>query len=133
MKKLFILMLTIGLFTACNNTANGLKEKDDRKTEKPGRDDGDDRNDDGGNKGGGWSKKERNNFLSQCEEGLAANGYSSSQARQLCNCVLGKVEKKYSSLDEANEQGGETAGAMAMQECAGGGGGDNDNYNEDDN
>jgi hypothetical protein len=66
----------------------------------------------------GWSKTDRNTFLSQCENALTGtNGFSNAKATQYCDCALGKLEKKYASLAEGNAKGGETAGTKAMQQC----------------
>jgi hypothetical protein len=67
--------------------------------------------------GGGWSKSDQENFMSPCSNSLVNKGYTSSQARQLCSCVLEKLEKQYSNLSEADTKGGEQAGATTMQEC----------------
>jgi hypothetical protein len=83
--------------------------------------------DDNGGGGVGWSKRDKNTFLGQCEDGLAQKGYATGKAQQLCSCVLEKLEKRYSSLDEGNEKGGNAAGAKAMQECLGDEGNNNDN------
>jgi hypothetical protein len=84
-----------------------------------------------GGGGRGWSKSDKNGFLEPCESSLTQNGYSGAQSRQLCNCILQKLEKKYTNLQDANDRGGEAAGAQLRQECEGGGGtDDNDNdYN----
>lgn len=74
----------------------------------------------GGDDTEGWTTRDKNSFRDQCESSLTDKGYSSNQARQACDCVLGKLVKRYSSLKEADEKGGESAGAQAMQECAGG-------------
>jgi hypothetical protein len=104
-----------------------------------GGDDGYDDNKGGGNRrddeydnnggGRGWTKNDRNTFLSQCQDGLTGNGMNTAKAQRLCSCVLGKVEKKYSSLDDANTKGGENAGAKLMQECVAEGGNDNNDDN----
>ena len=139
MKKILILFLAISLFAGCNNTTKGFDKEDKPKTgnrDKDDRDNGDedDNSEDGG---GSWSKKDKNRFLQECEDGLTGQGYSSGQSRQLCDCVVKKLEKKYSSLNDANNKGGETAGARAIQECAAGGDygndEDNDRGGEDDN
>jgi hypothetical protein len=80
-------------------------------------------------RGGGWSQRDKNAFLSPCQDGLTDKGYSTAQARQLCSCALEKLEKRYSSLSEGNDKGGEAAGTKAMQECAGVGGGDYEDEN----
>jgi hypothetical protein len=77
--------------------------------------------------GFGWSKTDKNTFLGQCQDGLTQKGYNTGKAQQLCSCVLEKLEKRYSSLDEGNEKGGNAAGAKAMQECLGDEGNNNDN------
>ncbi len=86
---------------------------------------GDDEN--GG--GGGWSAKDKNAFISPCTDGLVQQGYTRAQARQLCNCAIEKIEKKYSSLQDADQRGGESAGSKAMQECLTAGGGDDNDDN----
>jgi hypothetical protein len=138
MKKLLFMFLAAGILVACNDVTNGVKEKkDDRNTtnkfDTDDKDDRKDRDEDDEDRGGGdsWSKKERSKFIDQCEEGLTGQGYGSAQSRQLCDCVAGKLEKRYSSLSDANEKGGEAAGARAIQECAAGGGYGSDDDNED--
>jgi len=78
-----------------------------------------------GDVGSGWSTKDKNGFLTPCAASLNQQGYSNSQARQLCSCALEKLERKYSSLKDADNRGGEAAGAKVMQECANGSGDDN--------
>lgn len=137
MKRMLFLFLAIGLFASCNNTAKGLTEKEDRKTDKrdkEDRNDDEDRNrDDEDNRGGSWSKKDRTKFLNDCEGGFDGQGYSTSQAKQICDCVLEKLESRYSSLREADEKGGEAAGQKAAMACMGGGGfqGDDGGGNDD--
>lgn len=84
--------------------------------------------------GGGWSKSDKNNFLTPCTNSMVNQGYSAPQAKQLCDCALGKLEKKYTSLAEADKKGGEQAGAATMQECMTGNMNDEyDNENNDNN
>jgi hypothetical protein len=71
----------------------------------------------GGGTGNGWSKTDETTFFSQCKTGLVEQGYTSSRATNLCNCFLQKIEARYSSVKDANERGGEAAGAKAMKEC----------------
>ncbi|MBL7740356.1 MAG: hypothetical protein JNK14_14160 [Chitinophagaceae bacterium] len=145
MKKILILLLAAALFASCNSNSKGLMEKDDHKTGKRDKDDSDDRDDeddrnddrnrDDDNGGGSWSKKDRNKFLGDCKGGFTGQGYTSAQARQVCDCVLEKLEAKYSSLRDADERGGETAGSQAAMACMGGGGfqGDDGGGDYDDN
>jgi hypothetical protein len=83
----------------------------------------------GGGTGGEWSMADQNNFVNPCAAGLVAKGYDQDQARQLCNCALGKLQKKYSSLRQADTQGGAEAGRAAMQACLNDQNGGNDNDN----
>ena len=76
--------------------------------------------DNGGDAGNGWSNADKNGFIQPCETGLMQNGYSSNQASQLCNCMVEKLQKRYSSLQEANNKGGEAAGAKVRRECENG-------------
>lgn len=47
-----------------------------------------------GNKGDAYPSDVRQNFLSSCEASASAN-VSFDQAEQLCECLLGKIEAKY--------------------------------------
>lgn len=62
-----------------------------------------------------WSAADRETFLRACRAGLEGN----IRARKICRCVLEKMERRYATLLDADEQGGETAGALAARECAG--------------
>lgn len=133
MKKIIFLFITMGLLAACNDTAKGFKKKSDREADNKDRDNKDytdDRNDEEGdrdrNRNDGWSKKDRNYFLDGCEK----EAQGSPQARQLCACVLEKLEKKYSSLKEADNKGGEEIGSKFARECANGGGYDDDSNDD---
>ncbi len=137
MKRAFIFLLSVGLLASCNNNKGkgglfgglggdkGTNEKNTRdKDDYSDRDDKnkdankDDRYKDDNKGGGGWSSSDRNYFLRSCRDELSD---------EICNCVLGKLEREYSSLTEADEKGGEAAGRRLGQECASGStGGNND-------
>lgn len=74
----------------------------------------------GGGAGKGWSQTDKQTFLNQCSGAVEAKGYSGAQARQLCNCALGKLEARFASLAQADQQGGEQAGRQAMEGCVNG-------------
>ncbi len=131
MKKIIVLILVAGMLASCNNGQNsgnnnggggGLFGGGDNKKED---NNGGKRNN---ARGGGWSSQDRNQFLRDCN---GSAGAGSSQAKQICECVLSKLEAQYTSLAEADRLGGEAAGTRMAQECAQNiGGGD---YNDDDN
>jgi hypothetical protein len=70
--------------------------------------------------GGGWTTQDRNEFMNPCLQG--------GQTKEICSCVLQKLEKKYSNLNEANAKGGAQAGRDLALECMNGRG-NNDNGN----
>lgn len=57
----------------------------------------------------GWSKKDEDRWLDTCAV------YSNN--KELCLCVLQKIEKKYTSYEEADRLGSEEEGKQMAQEC----------------
>lgn len=54
-------------------------------------------------------------------------------SREICTCILGKMEKKYKNLADADERGGEQAGRELSIQCMNeGNGGNMDNNGGDD-
>jgi hypothetical protein len=96
MRKIIVLLLSIVVLKAC--TSNHEKTAAEHKTIVEG-----------------WSATDRKTFLEACEQGLEGN----MRASNICSCVLEKMEKQYVSLQLADEEGGEAAGAKAARECAG--------------
>ncbi len=126
MKRLLIFLIVFSLFAACNNDkGNGRNEKradyrekddygnnDDQSNEKSRKDD--DSNNDENTSSDGWTEKDKSKFLSDCMGGF---GDKQALGKKICACALEKFEKKYTSLDEANEKGGEAAGTRYGKEC----------------
>lgn len=114
MKQLIIFLFSITFITACNNNKNPRL-----------------RNDNGGLGGGGddtrsnWTSKDRNKWMDECEGEIPGN----PQSKQICSCVLDKLEKKYSDLDDANKKSSKDEVTVMTRACVagGGGGGDEDN------
>ncbi|MBK5272796.1 MAG: hypothetical protein JJE22_17490 [Bacteroidia bacterium] len=80
-----------------------------------------------GGMGGGWSESDQNKFLNDC---VAQSG-NSAQAKQICSCVLEKLQKKYPSARDADQGTAELGQQLAM-ECMNGLNGNNLNKNGDD-
>lgn len=128
MKKIFIFLMAVSLFIACNNDKGKLdkkadyREKDDYSDNDEKKDEQSDdkgrKNDDSENSdytsNDGWAEKDKSKFLSDCMTGFANN---QSQGKQICSCVLGKLEKKYTSLSEGDAKGGEAEGKKMAMEC----------------
>lgn len=129
MKKIFVLLLAVSLFVACNNDKKNPFGKIDFK-EKNGtgddKDNKDDKNDDNGFKtASNWTSKQRSTFLSQCVESAGGN----PQAKSICSCVLEKMEKRFPDPNDA-ENASEELGAKLARECMAGTNTDNEG-NED--
>jgi hypothetical protein len=136
MKKLFILFLTLGLFTACNNGDNPFAKKANKdKTgteENGGKDDtkkgglfggvGEDEKknkkttgDDYENNVGGrsdWTTAQKNKWLDECINA----SHNSAHAREVCSCVIDKLEKKYPDAKDA-ENATEAEGTRLAKDC----------------
>ena len=52
--------------------------------------------------GGTWTKEDRSNFLSECT-GAAKEGMTAEKAKNYCECMLFKLEKKYPNPDDMGE------------------------------
>lgn len=126
MKKLLALLMVFGLFVAsCNNNKSGKNQKSvDRFNNNRDKDDygkNDNRNNDDENKTNdntgntGWSEMDKNKFLKGCVASFDEN--QGTLANQICPCVLGKMEKEYSSFTEAETKGGEAASNRIAMQC----------------
>ena len=147
MKKIFLMLLTASiLFTACNDGGNDNRDRDDRNTREDDRRRDDDRRYDDDSRDGrddrdieardtrntrnskSWTNADRNSWRQTCNQAI---GNAQPNARELCDCVLDKMEAEFTSLTDADTRGGEAAGKRLMQEClgmSGGGGGYEDDY-----
>ncbi|MEI9945384.1 MAG: hypothetical protein WDN26_14350 [Chitinophagaceae bacterium] len=126
MKRIFIVLLSISLLTACNNNPLVKKDKtekedrdkedededDDYKKKKKYDDDEDDEDykkkkkieDDDDDDRSKWSAADEQAFLSTCLTNARNAGADEQTSQNHCNCILEKIEKKYSDLDEANRK-----------------------------
>lgn len=138
MKKIFILFLAAGLFTACNNGDNPFAKKNDKeKTEKDesgNKDDkkkggffgkADDEND-GKNKKvtiddnsgrddhrtNNWTTGDHDKWISRCEDELRDN----RQAKLICACAVDKLEIKYPDIKDADNLT-EAEGQRLIENC----------------
>lgn len=114
MKKLLSFFLIACFFISCNNNNKGLRGIN-------GGEGGDDN-------AGSWSKKDRTKAIDQCVDEIPDH----PQAKQICSCVVGKVEKKYTNYKDAEDNLSENELKKITQQCAaglGGNGGD-DNYDD---
>jgi len=74
--------------------------------------------------GGGWNNADRSKFMDACVQG--------GQDKQICSCVLGKLEKKFSSYNELDQKGTAELGKQLATECLNNENGNRSN-NEDNN
>jgi hypothetical protein len=124
MKKAFILLLSLGLFLACNNNKDkGVNDKknttqgDDYRNNN-GSNTGDNTNTNSNNNdfntGGGWSSSDVSSFNAQC---LTAVQNNRDLARKFCPCLLEKFQKRYNSLAEMDKNSTEAEGTQAATQC----------------
>jgi hypothetical protein len=66
-------------------------------------------------KNAGWTGKQEDEWMALC----IAEAGGSPKAKEVCSCVLGKIEKKYPSYEEADRKGTEAEGRQMAQECMG--------------
>jgi hypothetical protein len=126
MKKVLIFLMALSLFAACNNDKGKMgqkkadyREKDDYGSNDEQTDDKSGKDDDSKNEdytsNDGWAEKDRSKFLADCMTGFEKD---QGTGKKICSCVLGKIENKYSSLEEADRRGGEAEGKKMGMECA---------------
>ena len=99
MKKIPVFIILVIVFAACNNSNT--------------------------NKMGGWTKESENKFMNDC---LNSSG-NNPQKKQICSCVLEKLEKKYATSMDADARGNRQEGQELAQECMNGGNTNNNNNN----
>jgi len=123
MKKLLILFMAFGLVAAsCNNNKkpnNGGNTNRDRDDYNNNRDDNNrdrDEDDDLGNNSGSWSSSDKRQWMKVCSDQVVEN-MGKTRATNYCECVLQKIQEKYSTFREANTQGTEEEGMEMGGEC----------------
>jgi hypothetical protein len=65
--------------------------------------------------GGGWSSAQKDEFVKTCTS-AATGGMGEAKAKDYCNCMLPKVEKKYPNPNDAGKMSNEDMTKMA-EEC----------------
>ena len=127
MKKLIILLLTAGLFAACDSNSKGKDKYDRNKSSADAREKDDYRssdnkanadnskssvNDDNSNLGSktstdepdnsstpaGWPQVERRAFIKSCEREAVGAGRDRLAAQSFCQCMLDKMEARYPDI-----------------------------------
>lgn len=130
MKKIIILLMTAGLFAACDNDKNGKDKYDRDKSSADAREKDDYRNSDNkanadnskpsvndersnlgtktssdepDNSGtmAGWPQNERSGFINSCEKKAIAEGGDKLTAQSFCQCMLDKMEARYPDIKVA--------------------------------
>ena len=135
MKKLFILLTTLGiLIISCNNNKNeknqnvNNREKDNYMN---GKNDENQNNDD--NNKNEWSASDIRKFNTECQKSLENEGVDQTITDKICPCVLKKVSSRYSSFTEADAIGNTSAIEKMTKDCVTELGiGNNNNTNNDD-
>jgi hypothetical protein len=118
MRKLLIVLLSVSILTACNNKQGTKTETKTQEEKKTG--DNDDKtktpdntaipptdvtpsSDDHSSSSGKWSESDQNRFMSSCES-TATPKVGAARANEYCNCMLGKLEKSFSTYAEADRE-----------------------------
>lgn len=111
MKKLLILLTAFSFFVAsCNNNKNGKNQNTNNRDKddygKNGNITTGDENKTNNNFGNsGWTELEKTKLLKDCIASFEEN--QSALANQICPCLLGKMEKKYTSFNDADTRSSE--------------------------
>ncbi len=112
---------------------NKKKKQDDFEDDNFDDDFGDDFSDQKG--GARWTSQERRSFIQGCATARRqAAGVSAKEANDYCDCMTGKIERKYSFRD-ANRMTAQDFQTRewqsAITDCSGGGGGGLDDFDDD--
>jgi len=68
------------------------------------------------NSGGGWSSADIRKFQRECKEQLAGEGLDENTAAAVCDCLLGKVQRRYADYAEMDADNSE-AGKKMVEDC----------------
>jgi hypothetical protein len=136
MKKLFVLLMTLGFFvSACNNNKTGKnknlnnRDKDDYgKTDNPNTNDEKKNEENNGNNVNdnknnslmtGWPQVEKDAFITNCErEAMAGGTISRSVAQNYCDCMLNKMETLIPDIQDVAKLTQEDMESPAMKKMA---------------
>ncbi len=111
MKKLLILLLACSFFTACNNN-KANNQRDNGRTDNRNKDDyrnNNDKNKEGNTNytndnnntdKGGWSSSDVKKFVDNCVSTAVNNGNQEGFAKDYCNCMQKKLERKYPNAND---------------------------------
>lgn len=110
MRMLFILLVTAGFLTACNNNPMGAKKDETRKegtddkTKVDDYNNNENKNTENVDYSTGWTEAQRTEFVTTCvtEASSGEDGMAVSAAKDYCECMLPKFEAAYPSYAEAN-------------------------------
>src|SRR4051812_4462047 len=141
MRKILILFLLAGAMAACNNDRmknnrdntdrtdsrdrntdrTTDRTTDDRNTSDNTNDRSDangynDKNDRSSNDG--WSRSDEDQFMGDCER-TARKNVSAERPNEYCDCMMKKIEKVYSTLDDANRKMTEADMQPLADDCNG--------------
>ena len=117
--------MAFGLVAAsCNNDKGKSSLNNDKDNTNRNKDDYNNRDDDNGNKdrdndnnnSGSWSSADKRSWMKMCADPLKEN-MGDDRATDYCECVLEKIQDKYSSFQKANTQGTEEEGMEMGKEC----------------
>ncbi|MGQ0739760.1 MAG: hypothetical protein ACT4OJ_11915 [Bacteroidota bacterium] len=121
MRKLIILSLAVSLFAACNND-KGKVSRDDRRSDRESddyrnRDEEDNTRDDRRDYSAKWASGDVSRFNRECEQMMEDKGLTNDQMTEICSCLLGKFQDKYSSYSDLDKNSTEEEGEAAGREC----------------
>jgi hypothetical protein len=121
MKKLLILLMVPGFFVAACNNNKTVKNKNSSSQEKDdygktdSRDNADENKTTENSGNSSWTETDRNKLLRECVESFDAS--QGDIANKICPCMLGKLEKEFTSYKEAETKGGEAASNRIALQC----------------
>jgi hypothetical protein len=127
-----VFFLAFALLSGCNNNPFAPNERTSKSKEKKDKDDDNNGYGDEDNDKSNWTSKQRRNWMDECVDELGNQINNASQAKQICSCVLEKMEKKYPDASDA-ENATEAEGEKWGRECTAKLERDNDGYGNDDN
>lgn len=136
MKKILVLLMTLGLFVAaCNNNKAGKNQNsNNREKDDYGKSDNTNKNDEKMSEGNtvnkvddntnnammsGWPQVERDAFITNCVTNAMQGGtISRTVAQNYCDCMLNKMETLYPDIQDAGKLTEEELNSPSMQKMA---------------
>jgi hypothetical protein len=103
MKKLFFLILSLGILGSCNNKKAADKTDDVKTTDTVKKEPVDEKVE---NKEApptetvtGWPEKDKNDFLNSCIESSLPNTNDRTVSQTYCSCMLDKLQQEYPDIE----------------------------------